>query len=249
MEHGSPISRLPTLALHLSCRFPAVRVHGPHYKMAIVVEKETFGIPRFWMEFYPPGEGPFANEMQPGSEPEPEHLLDVLDLHVFSNTSLDRAELMVSTCVESETPDFKETYPLLQEGCTRGNAELQVISEINNVRIYRINLANLITKKNTMYVECVVRLCVAILPSQKCPDECRDSKTRSLVETVFTRDYIVRSGPVFLGNGRPTSAPSTTTTTTTTPSVMLLSHAPEDSFLVVGVAVGVIQMLLQTLLQ
>lgn len=42
--------------------------------------------------------------------------LDMLDLHVFSNCSLARAELMVGRCVESETSDFLHTQPLLSQG-------------------------------------------------------------------------------------------------------------------------------------
>lgn len=42
--------------------------------------------------------------------------MEMLDLHVFSNCSLDRAELMVGRCVESDTQDFVNTRPLLNHG-------------------------------------------------------------------------------------------------------------------------------------
>lgn len=39
-----------------------------------------------------------------------------LDLHLMSNCSVDRAEMVVSSCVESETEDFAETHPILEKG-------------------------------------------------------------------------------------------------------------------------------------
>lgn len=51
-----------------------------------------------------------ARELQRSSR------LDMLDLHVFSNCSLARAELMVGRCVESETSDFLHARPLLSQG-------------------------------------------------------------------------------------------------------------------------------------
>lgn len=39
-----------------------------------------------------------------------------LDLHVMSNYSTDRAEMVVSECMESETEDFAESHPILDHG-------------------------------------------------------------------------------------------------------------------------------------
>lgn len=81
-----------------------------------------------------------------------------------------------------------------------------------------------------MYVQCTVNLCIATLPSQKCPDLCsRSVSTRTVVNSVFTKSYTIQSGPVSLVFTTPqpstlstitpattTTAPTTTTTTTTT---------------------------------
>ena len=39
-----------------------------------------------------------------------------LDLHVMSNCSIKRAEMIVSNCIESETEDFAESRPILRQG-------------------------------------------------------------------------------------------------------------------------------------
>lgn len=39
-----------------------------------------------------------------------------LDLYVMSNCSVNRAELLVSRCVESETEDFAESRPIMDHG-------------------------------------------------------------------------------------------------------------------------------------
>ncbi|XP_064169225.1 uncharacterized protein LOC135242191 [Anguilla rostrata] len=233
---AQPISRLPSLELQLSCRFPAARVQGPRYRMGPVDAEETFGRPAFWMEFHRPGTGPFASETQDPLR------RNALDLHLFSDTRLARAELKVSSCVESPTADFRKTYPLVQGGCVTGSSVQKKDTRRDTVKIYRIDLNSVVTQKNTMYVECAVLLCIAVLPSQKCPDECRSSGTRSLVSSVSTHTHRIRSGAVYVGDGK---APTTTAKTTTKTTK---SRAPERSFLVVGVALGVVRMLLQTLL-
>ncbi|XP_029578234.1 oncoprotein-induced transcript 3 protein-like [Salmo trutta] len=55
------ISRQPTLIMPIACRFPGVETKGPRYAINMPSEQETFGIVKFWLEFYRPGEGPMAN--------------------------------------------------------------------------------------------------------------------------------------------------------------------------------------------
>ncbi|XP_056229122.1 mucin-2-like isoform X2 [Seriola aureovittata] len=180
-----------------------------------------------------------------------------LDLHVLSNCSVDRAELVVSNCLESETEDFAVSSPILEQGCATSNSTLEVILTQSNSKIYRLDLSKLEAKGSTMYVQCTVNLCIATMPSQKCPDLCtRSINHRMLVNSVFTKTYTIRSGPVSLvvtattppttANTATTAATTTTSTTTTaTASVTstsaaqntTTSHAPPQAS---SVAAGVI---------
>eukprot|EP00063_Salmo_salar_P056867 XP_014031702.1 PREDICTED: uncharacterized protein LOC106587650 isoform X4 [Salmo salar] len=155
------ISRQPTLIMPIACRFPGVETKGPRYAINMPSEQETFGLVKFWLEFYRPGEGPMANRTK---IPKFRHLLpssqrvrretsvrtasrlDTLDLHVFSNTSLDRAELMVGKCMESETEDMADSLCILDQGCSAGNGTLEILTSISTVRVYRINLSTIKTK-------------------------------------------------------------------------------------------------------
>lgn len=42
--------------------------------------------------------------------------IEKLDLHVMSNCSIERAEMLVSNCIESESPDFRDAQALLDQG-------------------------------------------------------------------------------------------------------------------------------------
>ncbi|XP_014031703.2 uncharacterized protein isoform X1 [Salmo salar] len=155
------ISRQPTLIMPIACRFPGVEAKGPRYAINMPSEQETFSIVKFWLEFHWPGEGPMANRTK---IPKFRHLLpssqrvrretsvrtasrlDTLDLHVFSNTSLDRAELMVGKCMESETEDMADSLCILDQGCSAGNGTLEILTSISTVRVYRINLSTIKTK-------------------------------------------------------------------------------------------------------
>ena len=93
-----------------------------------------------------------------------------------------------------------------------------------------------------MYVQCTVNLCIATLPSQKCPDLCtRSLNHRMLVNSVLTKSYTVNSGPVSLVVTTPapttttqpttttTAATTVTTTTTTTAAVTTTTKAATTS--------------------
>ncbi|XP_078124169.1 uncharacterized protein LOC144529066 [Sander vitreus] len=144
--------------------------------------------------------------------------IKMLDLLVLSNCSIAQAEMIVSNCIESETADFAESYPLLEQGCTTSNSTLEVVTEQSNSKVYRLDLSSLKITGSTMYVQCTVNLCIATKPSHKCPDLCtRSINQRSLlVDSVFTSTYTIRSGAVSLVVKIPAPATTTFTTTTTT---------------------------------
>ncbi|XP_045074079.1 uncharacterized protein LOC121566685 [Coregonus clupeaformis] len=227
--------------------FPGGRGQGPAVAINMPSEQETFGIVKFCV----------SAERRPVRTAS---RLDTLDLHVFSNTSLDRAELMVGKCMESETEDMADSFYILEQGqcrCTAGNGTLEILTSTSTARVYRIDLSTINTKGTTMYVECTVYLCVTTRPSQKCPDQCdRDSSNQVTVDNMLTRSYSVRSGPVRLV---PTTAALATTTvfTTTIPTATSTTAAPtttasnapaEDSTMAVGVVLAVVHVFLQGLL-
>ncbi|KAG5839930.1 hypothetical protein ANANG_G00210530 [Anguilla anguilla] len=264
---AQPISRLPSLELQLSCRFPAARP-GPRYRMGPVDAEETFGRPAFWMEFHRPGTGPRQRDPGPPAEeragPPPllRHpsgpgraegvlLRGVADRRLQEDVPSGAGRVSVTAFwrgLPFESVPFAAQNGVRRCGrtafdrCVTGNSVQKKDTRRDTVKIYRIDLNSVVTQKNTMYVECAVLLCIAMLPSQKCPDECRSSGTRSLVSSVSTHTHRIRSGAVYVGDGK---APATTAKTTTKTTK---SRAPERSFLVVGVALGVVRMLLQTLL-
>ncbi|KAF4094474.1 hypothetical protein G5714_024664 [Onychostoma macrolepis] len=124
-------------------RIPAQQAKGPAFKISIPEEVKTFGAVSFWLEFYLPGKGPMADKTRlprlrgspPGRaarETRSTDRMDMLDLHVFSNCSLARAELMVGRCVESETEDFTNSRPLLNQGLVATSAESKTVSNANS---------------------------------------------------------------------------------------------------------------------
>ncbi|MEQ2168514.1 hypothetical protein GOODEAATRI_015295, partial [Goodea atripinnis] len=142
--HHTMISRQPSLIVPLACRIPGVQVKGPQYNVSMPTERQTFGEFRVWIEFYLPGDGPLAeftstpkfhsdflplprarreagvvnsisinnakSRLQLGEK------VKQLDLLVMSNCSVERAEMIVTNCKESETEDFAVSRPILQNG-------------------------------------------------------------------------------------------------------------------------------------
>ncbi|XP_051513290.1 uncharacterized protein LOC127417353 isoform X2 [Myxocyprinus asiaticus] len=221
---NSTISRLASLVLPLACRIPGQQARGPSFRISVPSEVEIFGAVSFWLEFHPPGEGPLATETrQPRLRTSQlvraaraltrANRMDTLDLHVFSNCSLARAELMVGRCVESETQDFLNTQPLLNQGCLSGNSTVEILTSTPTVRVYRLYLGSLNIKGDTMFVECQVHLCVTTKQSQRCSDPCSGPADPAIIDNIQTQTYSVRSGPVLLVN-----KVTQTSTTTVKPS-------------------------------
>lgn len=172
--------------------------------------------------------------------------LENLDLHLMSNCSIDRAELLVSNCIESETEDFAESHPILDQGCTASNDTLEIVTTESTSKIYRLDLSNVQTQGSTMYIRCTVNLCISTLPSQECPDLCtRSLNQRSVVSSLFTKSYTISSGPVSLVITTP--APKATVTPTPATTVaQTTDRAPEQaSATAAGVILATISILLQ----
>lgn len=49
-----------------------------------------------------------------------------------------------------------------------------------------------------MYVECVVHLCITTKQTDRCSDPCTGTPDPTIVDSILTRSYTVRSGPVSL---------------------------------------------------
>ncbi|XP_044049060.1 uncharacterized protein LOC122874783 [Siniperca chuatsi] len=187
-----------------------------------------------------------------------------LDLYVLSNCSIARAEMIVSNCIESATEDFVETHPILQQGCTASNSTLEIITTQTNSKVYRLDLSTMENKGSKMFIQCTVNLCIATMPSQKCPTLCtRSLDQKTLVSSLFTSTYTIRSGPISLVVTTPAPSTTTTFTTTTTPTTTkstttttikttkptqstTTSHAPEQAS---AVAAGVILTTINIFLQ
>lgn len=127
----SVVRRRPILVLPLACRIPSVLVKGPTQELTVPSEVETFGALDIRLEIHLPGEGPLSEftgrqarfvannypsrvrrdfeERAVGSR----H--DFLDLHVLSNCSLPRAE-MITRCLECLNPDYTDCHPLIEQG-------------------------------------------------------------------------------------------------------------------------------------
>ncbi|KAI3376916.1 hypothetical protein L3Q82_000165 [Scortum barcoo] len=234
------VSRQPSLILPLACRIPETQISGPEFKIGMPTETEIFGFVRVWLELQLPGEGPLANFTRTANfRSTPRRVrrevksptttstrnstssgavgsrIDQLDLLVISNCSIDRAEVVVSSCIESESEDFTASHPILDHGCIANNSTSEVITTITNSKVYRLDLKSMETKGPILYVQCTVNLCITTTPSQRCPDLCAGSTDQNvLVHSVLTRSYTIKSGPVSLVVTTP--APATTTTTVKT---------------------------------
>lgn len=175
--------------------------------------------------------------------------IDKLDLHVMSNCSIDRAEMMVSSCIESENEDFRDSHPILNQGCSVSDSTLEIITLKNNTKIYRLDFNGTEIQGSLMYIQCIVNLCITTLPSMKCPDLCtRDFNHEKIVGSVFTSSHTINSGPVSLVVTTP--VPTTTATTAITTRApnqnTNTSHAPEQtSTMAAGVILTIIRMFIQ----
>ncbi|XP_054892745.1 uncharacterized protein LOC129364233 [Poeciliopsis prolifica] len=225
--HHTMISRRPSLILPLACRIPGAEVKGPQYAISMPTERETFGEIIVWLEFHLPGQGPLAPltssprfrsnflsssrfRRETGSESstsnsstqtglQHDEMVKQLDLYVMSNCSVDRAEMIVTDCMESEKEDMADSHPLVEKGCMMSNNTLEIITEEKTFKIYRLDMNTRTVTGTKMYFECKINLCIATMPSDKCPDLCSNSSSSSmLVNSVFTSTYSIRSGPVSL---------------------------------------------------
>lgn len=198
--------------------------------------------------------------------------IDTLDLYVMSNCSVARAEIIVSSCLESATADFNVSHPLLDGGCTASESTLEVITTDTGTKIYRLYLNTLNSQGSSMYVRCTVNLCITTQPSQKCPDLCTTKMTRAnMVNNVFSSSYTITSDAVSLvyttaapttvvttvqtpvkstaATTAATTAPGVTTVITTATTVNTTSHAAEKApSVAVGAMVALVCVFLQHLL-
>lgn len=140
------VSRQPLFFLPVACRIPSTQLQGLNYNVQMPKENQIFGEVGFKLKFYLPGKGPMAkytesaqlrsmdksfrrmrrdlesvlslNDTFPGATHSDAigSRINQLDLHVFSNCTISRAELIVSQCLNSETEDFAESTPILQQG-------------------------------------------------------------------------------------------------------------------------------------
>ncbi|XP_069037723.1 zona pellucida sperm-binding protein 2-like [Lepisosteus oculatus] len=198
-----PITRKPSLLVPLVCRFSARQLGGNvGYEISLPPDAKAFGQFHFWLEFHQPSE-----LAQQGRGLTRALRSQLLDLHVCANTSAPRAELLVERCVESDRPDFAQNLTIIQRGCA-GNDTLQVVTQNPTLKVYRLDLGSLSYSSNLMYVECTVQLCLALSSSQSCPSSCGQSASRSVVDSVVSRFYTVRSSPIYIsdvGSAQPTT--------------------------------------------
>lgn len=140
MRPSSVIRRKPSLVLPLACRVPGVKAKGPEYRLNIPTEKEVFGEVAFSVKLYLPGEGPFGNftraprfsynqgnprRVRKDAERPLQSAKDsskadtrvrLLYMAVLSNCTIERATMVVSNCIESETEDFTTYSAVIQQG-------------------------------------------------------------------------------------------------------------------------------------
>lgn len=175
--------------------------------------------------------------------------IKVLDLHVMSNCSVARAEMIVSKCLKATREDFADSEPIVEQGCMMSNESLEIITTQTNYKIYRLNLYAMTITGTKMYIQCTVNLCMATMPSQKCPDLCtRSISHRTLVGSLFTRSYNIKSGPVSLVVTTP--APAVVSTEAGTTTAATTSQAPEKaSSMITAVILTTTSIYLQKLLR
>nr|XP_049574352.1 transaldolase isoform X3 [Syngnathus scovelli] len=261
----SIISRRPSLIVPLACRIPAVQARGPNFNIA--VPTTVFDDADVRLEFHLPGEGPLAiytnhpqfkplgllpGRMRRDSAPvrhsrafqaQLGSRVKELDLHLLSNTTVERAELNIKRCVQSGTDDFAENSIILENGC-KASSTTKEIRATSHARIFRLDLSNLVTVQNMLYVKCELDLCISSLPSQKCARQCNQSfLNRSSVES---KTFTVRSGPVSLVVTTPAPSSSVATFTSAAVEVTSTASAPgQVSFMAVGLILNIFCIYLQ----
>ncbi|XP_054627957.1 uncharacterized protein LOC129179125 [Dunckerocampus dactyliophorus] len=254
----SMISRHPSLILPLACRIPGVQAIGPNFN--ITVPTTVFDNDGIWIEFHLPGEGPqsrFTSNpvfrpvgLIPGRlrrEAAPEHhihsrqaavgsRLEKLDLHLFTNTTLKRVEMIIKSCLASETEDMADSDVILQEGCSASNTTLEIATGQSNTSIFRIFLPSLKTQGSTMHVQCVVQLCVPLLPSDTCSTGCASTRAKRATGNSITKTFTTNSGPISLvvTTPAPTVIPASVTSqqtaaATTSAVVAVTASAPKQA--------------------
>ncbi|XP_051919086.1 uncharacterized protein LOC127599280 [Hippocampus zosterae] len=267
----SMISRQPSFILPLACRIPAVQARDPDF--IITVPTTAFDNADVRLEFHLPGEGPMATytsnpqftslNFMPGglqqdsAQVHQEQLgsrIKELDLHLLSNTTVERAEFSIKLCVQSETEDFAESQIIIMNGCKASDTTKE-IKATRNARIFRLDLSNLFPAQNTMYVECEVDLCIAFLPSHQCATQCDRGLSNGAAPNMLNKAFTVRSGPVSLvvttpalsTNGVTSAAGQTQVlTTAAVEEVTNTSSAPEQvSFMAAGLIFYIICSFLQ----
>lgn len=140
----SVVRRKPILVLPLACRIPSVQVMGPQYQMSIPTEEQTFGLLRFWIEVFQPGDGPmkeFTGNPRFRTDDVPNRVrrnvqrsaissrFNYLDLHVMSNCSILQAE-MITRCLGCPTNDYRNCKSLIEQGSVT-HALIPAICSIN----------------------------------------------------------------------------------------------------------------------
>lgn len=134
---SSVVRRKPSLILPLACRIPGAQVKGPLYNLNIPTEKEVFGSVALSINVYFPGEGPFGNftraprlldartrvRRDAGSPTQSAESsfkaasrTQMLYLAVMSKCSIEKTEMVVSDCIESETEDFTTYSTIVHQG-------------------------------------------------------------------------------------------------------------------------------------
>ncbi|XP_053722497.1 uncharacterized protein LOC128759514 [Synchiropus splendidus] len=247
------VSRKPSFILPLACRIPGVQASGPWSSSLLPTEEETFGKLTFWMEVHLPGEGPFApftrtpvfrtvprfgrahrglvfkgndtdnttiSQLSIGSK------LNYLDLTILCNTSFESAEMVVDDCMQSLSEDMSQSTPILQNGCVSETEAAEIETTVSYSKVYRMDLSDLPSTNKRMYVECLVSLCIATLPSLKCPDRCtRERSNSNILSSLFTKTYTIKSGPVSLFVTTPAPKVATVAGTKTTQSAPAVAGA------------------------
>ncbi|XP_061132975.1 transaldolase isoform X1 [Syngnathus typhle] len=264
---SSIISRRPSLILPLACRIPAVQARGPNFNIA--VSTTVFDDADVRLEFHLPGEGPLAiytnhpqfkhlgllpGQMRRDSAPV-RHIrafqaqlgsrIKELDLHLLSNTTLERAELNIKRCVQSGTDDFAESSIILENGC-KASSTTKEIRATSHARIFRLDLSDLVAVQNMLYVKCELDLCISSLPSQKCARQCNQGLLNRASVEILSKNFTVKSGPVSLVVTTPAPSLSVATGTSAAAEVTSTSSAPgQVYFMAVGLILNIFCIYLQ----
>lgn len=115
---NSVITRKPTLMLPLACRIPTALASGPQYQIGIPTELETFGEARIMIMVTIPELSSARRRREVGSSVGTPigSSIAALDVTVMHQSTAERAELMISNCIESDTEDFANFRPFVERG-------------------------------------------------------------------------------------------------------------------------------------